>query len=170
VATSFKDGVMTKQARKEEVIVKFSFNTEGLDTLVNWITDARNYEQITHNRSRFHKKKLVHTYRHIADYINSIHGTKWSRNTLNTALGFLKSSYDRAKKILESTHNGNIEEDATLRDKVLTVCPPFEKLQTVFEPPLKRPHLQPGEPAGSDDTIDMDSDEHPTEGRWTCTG
>ncbi|KAG0212276.1 hypothetical protein BGX31_001530 [Mortierella sp. GBA43] len=167
VATSFKDGVMTRRASKEEdVVVKLSFISKGMDTLVDWVTDTGNYKPSTLKRTRFYKKRLVHTYGDIAKHINSIHGTKWNRDTLNNALCFLRSSYDRAKKILESTR-GNIEKDATLRDKVLTVCPPFEKLQTVFEPPLKRPHLQPGEPADSDDTIDMGYDDHPTEDETT---
>jgi hypothetical protein len=181
--------MMIKQASKEIGSRRRSFNTESMHTFLNWITDARNYEPSTHMRTRFRQKKLRHSYDDIADYINSIHGTKWNRVTVGYKLQWLKRSYSQAREMLTSAgEGGNMETDTLLRDKVLTVCPLFEKLDTVFGTPVEGLHIppaqtlppHPGEPSNSrallspdtadiDDITESDHDSHPSESRWTCT-
>ncbi|KAI8348960.1 hypothetical protein B0O80DRAFT_172978 [Mortierella sp. GBAus27b] len=184
IATSSKGAVVNKRASREEVVTNKPFDAEGIDTLVDWITDAGNYESSTNRRSIFGQKKLVHSHRDIASYINSIHGTEWSQQTVANRLIWLKKVYDRAKKISTSASKGrNTETDTTLREKVLTVCPPFKRLHTVFEipvaglqlPPVQTLSLQPEEPANSktllsprdmadqDGIDDKDYDDHFTE-------
>ncbi|KAG0202431.1 hypothetical protein BGX31_003602, partial [Mortierella sp. GBA43] len=183
VATSSKGAVVNKRASKEEVAMKLSFDTEGMDTLVNWITDARNYEQTTHRRTIFSQKKLVHSHDDIANYINSIHGTNWDRHMVSYRLRWLKMTHGHAKEMLASAgEERNTETEAILRDNVLTMCPPFEKLDTVFGSPPERPHLppvqtlppRPKEPSSSraplspdmtdlDDISDTDYDDQSTE-------
>ncbi|KAG0212197.1 hypothetical protein BGX31_001534 [Mortierella sp. GBA43] len=186
VATSSKGGVVNKQAIKGTGVPKNFFHTEGIDTFVDLITGAGNYEPSTSTRSTYSQKNLVHTYSDIAKYINSKHGTRWNRNTAYNTLRFVQSRYCQAKKILASGEGRNTEADSTLRDKILTVCPPFEKLHTVFETPVAGLHLppvqtltsQPGEPSSSktllsrdmvdqDGIDDMDYDDQPTEDETT---
>ncbi|KAI8348972.1 hypothetical protein B0O80DRAFT_461673 [Mortierella sp. GBAus27b] len=184
VATSSEGGVMTKQDSKERVVWKGGLlNTEGIDMLVDWIRDAGNFEPSTIERSIFRQKKLVDSHRDIARYITSKHGTKWNRQMVGTALHRLRKMYDQAREILTSAgEGGDIETDTLLRDKVLTVCPLFEKLDTVFGtsveglhiPPVQTLPLHPREPSNSrallspdtadiDDITEVDHDNHPSE-------
>ncbi|KAG0211047.1 hypothetical protein B0O80DRAFT_497149 [Mortierella sp. GBAus27b] len=135
-----KGAVTSKQAVKEKDKKTF-FNAEGMDTFVDWITDAENYERLTKKRP-ISGHKLTDVHDDIAKYVNSLHGTTWDRSTVKSKLQYVKKKYDQARDIMSSTGEGNTDTE-TLSDRVLILCPPFDKLDTVFGTSLSRNPLPP---------------------------
>ncbi|KAF9211576.1 hypothetical protein BGZ59_007883 [Podila verticillata] len=119
-----------------EVDGKGFWNKNGMDVLVDWITEPENHKRY------FVKRKagvtLGHLQEEIAQLINQRNldsgketATKWTKSTVKSRMEYLKKKYNLASAELKKTGAGD-NDDGTLMDLVRDICPCYDKLSTVF--------------------------------------
>ncbi|KAG0355601.1 hypothetical protein BGZ54_001098 [Gamsiella multidivaricata] len=130
-----------------EVDGKGLWNKNGMNTLVNWITDADSYD--SYFGKRLADVTLSHLQEEIAQHINQQNISKgklgtlsWTKGMVKSRMEYLKKKYDIASTELKKTGAGNTEE-GTLMDLVRDICPCYEKLNAVFHGTLARDPPKP---------------------------
>lgn len=145
------------KAKKDSVNAKDYWNNPGMKTLVNWITEPGNYTRLN-DKNAISGQKPADVKRQLAKRINEQEGTDWTPEQLKTKLQYLTRRYDQARKIKNSTGEGDTETE-TLKKRIEDICPVFDRLSEVFETDLDRNPLIGWDSITALDSFDHDKEE-----------
>ncbi|KAF9411040.1 hypothetical protein BGZ76_005400 [Entomortierella beljakovae] len=106
------------------------WTTKGMDAFIDWVTDPDNYLRLNNPRPTA-GKKAVNIHLEIAKYVNGIHETDWTGDTVESKLQYMKKKYSEARTILSSTRAGDTDE-TTLHDQVIAICPEYDRIHAVY--------------------------------------
>ncbi|KAF9398062.1 hypothetical protein BGX21_008213 [Mortierella sp. AD011] len=107
-----------------------------MDSFVDWLTDPDNHMRLNNPRPTSGKKPRD-LYQEIADYVNGIHDTDWTHETVKAKIQYAKKKYGEATTIIKKTGEGDTDKE-TLREKIRGICPDYERFHAVYSSSLSK--------------------------------
>ncbi|KAF9406783.1 hypothetical protein BGZ76_006261, partial [Entomortierella beljakovae] len=126
----------------------------GMDLFVEWMTDPENHAKLSKKRP-VSGQKASDLHLVIANYVNGIIGTKWTKEIVKGKIQYTKQKYDEATRLKNITGGGETKDMDDLREKMLALCPDYDKFHEVWGGTLSRdppPPVQTGSAPKKDTT------------------
>ncbi|KAI7822684.1 hypothetical protein BC939DRAFT_453310 [Gamsiella multidivaricata] len=147
---------------------KTFWNTLGMETFLDWITDPYNHERLN-KKHPVASQRAIDLYGEISKAVYDKHRVTWDNNHVKYRIINARKKYDAAKALSEITGGETGDVDA-LRKEMLVLCPPFDRLDAVWGGTLARDPPPPRETCNrrdeeyynresSPEVIEMDEDE-----------
>lgn len=108
----------------------------GMEAFLDWMTDPDNHQRLIKPRP-ISGQRACDIHAEIAKYVNSKHGTNWDKDIVKGRIQYTKKKYDKARTEMTATGAGDTETE-TLRERVLAICPCYDRLHAVWGGSLAR--------------------------------
>ncbi|KAF9189656.1 hypothetical protein BGZ51_009385 [Haplosporangium sp. Z 767] len=137
-----------------------------MNALLDWLTVPENDHRL--NTGKISGTKIGDLHKEIAEYVNKRSGTTWKADQVKTNIRYARDKYRLAKDLTNTTSEGDAETE-TLRERMLAICPAYDRLYAVYENSMIRDPSSPRQSVsypgeeqisdGSDrETSDLDED------------
>ncbi|KAF9997588.1 hypothetical protein BGZ79_008728 [Entomortierella chlamydospora] len=103
---------------------------KGMNVFLDWLLDPINNERLK-NPKPIAGHKIGDLHKEIAKYVNDCCGTDWKPQQVKTKIQYAKDKYIKARDIPRKTGGGDTD-DQTLKDRVLSECPEFDRFHAVY--------------------------------------
>ncbi|KAG0350141.1 hypothetical protein BGZ54_003997, partial [Gamsiella multidivaricata] len=110
---------------------KTFWNTLGMETFLDWITDPYNHERLN-KKHPVAGQRAIDLYGEISKAVYDKHRVTWDNNHVKYRIINARKKYDAAKALSEVTGGGETRDVDALRKEMLILCPPFDRLDAVW--------------------------------------
>ncbi|KAF9196054.1 hypothetical protein BGZ50_002311 [Haplosporangium sp. Z 11] len=160
------DDKATKSTQSSTPKNQLFWNKPGMNALLDWLTVPENDHRL--NTGKISGTKIGDLHKEIAEYVNKRSGTTWKADQVKTNIRYARDKYRLAKDLTNTTSEGDAETE-TLRERMLAICPAYDRLYAVYENSMIRDPSSPRQSVsypgeeqisdGSDrETSDLDED------------
>ncbi|KAI7828823.1 hypothetical protein BC939DRAFT_443050 [Gamsiella multidivaricata] len=123
---------------------KTFWNTLGMETFLDWITDPYNHERLN-KKHPVAGQRAIDLYDEISKAVYDKHRVTWDNNHVKYRIINARKKYDAARALSEVTGGGETRDVDALRKEMLVLCPPFDRLDAVWGGTLARDPPPPRE-------------------------
>ncbi|KAF9190777.1 hypothetical protein BGZ50_009828 [Haplosporangium sp. Z 11] len=157
-----KQEIQQPKKRRE----KRSFWTApGMNELVDWLTDFDNHKRL-HAVRPVSGQRPVDVRKEISAYIKERCGAEMDEAQIKSKIQYAKKRYQEAKELTERTGEGDTE-SGTLRERMLELCPDYDRFHAIYAGNLA---LDPPAPIESTSNVEGHGFDESSESEGTDNG
>ncbi|KAF9434220.1 hypothetical protein BGZ76_008373 [Entomortierella beljakovae] len=113
-----------------------------MDLFVEWMTDPENHAKLS-KKLPVSGQKTGDLHLVIANYVNRIHGTKWTKEIVKEKIQHTNQKYDEATRLKNTTGGGETKDMDNQRERNPALYPDYDRFHEVWGDTLSRDPLPP---------------------------